>query len=182
VSGPFALASPLQPSAEFSTCRRYRYTLRWPAKPDGTGTALFILANPSTATAERTDPTVSKCIGYAARWGYQWCLVMNVRAWRETDPRKVPPDPLAISEPGEPALNDDWIQREAMRAGIVICGWGQLGADRAVQVLSYLRAAGVVPMALALNDDGTPRHPLARGKLRLPPDVRPVRIPMGGSP
>ncbi len=178
----FALAAPLQPSAEFSKCKRYRYTLRWPAKPDGHGTALFILANPSTATAEKTDPTVSKCIGYATRWGYQWCLVMNVRAWRETDPKKVPPDPLAISEPGEPALNDDWIQKEAMGAGIVICGWGQLGQDRALQVLSYLRAAGVVPMALALNDDGTPRHPLARGKLALPKDVRPVRMPTGGAP
>lgn len=173
----FALAPQPIPSADFSRCYRYRYVLRWPAKDGGSGIALFVLANPSTATSEKTDPTVSKCIAYATRWGYAWCHVVNVRAWRETNPKLVPADPLAISEPAEPALNDDTIQAEAMRAGIVICGWGALGGERGPQVLTYLRAAGVVPMALALNDDGTPRHPLARGKLALARDVRPVRIP-----
>ena len=177
MTAPFSLAAPKQPFAVFSKCKRYRYMLGWPAKADGRGVALFILANPSTATAEQTDPTVTRCIGYATRWGYEWCHVVNARAWRETDPRKVPTDPLAISEPGEPALNDDTIQHEATRAGIVICGWGALGGDRGPQILAYLRAAGVRSFALALNDDGTPRHPLARGKLAIPKDVRPVPIP-----
>ena len=167
------------PSAVFSPCKRYRYMLAWPAAPTGLGVALFVLANPSRATAEVLDLTVTKCIGYAKRWGYQWCHVVNVRAWRETNPKLVPADPLAISEPGAPTLNDDWIQAEAKKAGIVICGWGQLAGERGPQVLVSLRAAGVVPMALALNDDGTPRHPLARGKLALGPNVRPVRMPNG---
>lgn len=171
------LTAPKQPFAVFSDCKRYRYLLGWPAMADGSGVALFILANPSTATAEVLDPTVTRCIGYATRWGYEWCHVVNARAWRETDPRKVPPDPLAISDPGQPAFNDDVIQAEAMRAGIVVAGWGALGGDRGPQILAYLRAAGVTPLALALNDDGTPRHPLARGKLSIPRDVRPVPIP-----
>lgn len=174
----FALAAPRQPFAVFSDCKRYRYMLAWPTGIDNAKYALFVLANPSTATAEQTDPTVARCIGYAKRWGYGWCYVVNARAWRETNPVHVPPDPLAISEPKDPSLNDDTIQARAMGAAIVICGWGKLGGDRGAQILAYLRAAGVRPHALALNDDGTPRHPLARGKLSIPKDVRPVLMPL----
>jgi hypothetical protein len=43
-------------------------------------------------------------------------------------------------------------------------------------MLDLIRRAGKAPHALAVNDDGTPRHPLARGKLALRADVRPVRF------
>ena len=168
----FSLTAPLQPFAEFSDCEKYRYLLGWPALVDGHGIALFVLANPSTATAEKTDPTVSRCIAYATRWGYQWCHVVNVRAWRETDPRLVPADPLAIGPE-----NDAAIVREVGRAGIIICGWGALGGARGPVVLDLIRKHGGVPFALALNEDGTPRHPLARGKLALTRDASPVPIP-----
>ena len=168
----FALRAPKQPFAVFSDCKRYRYLLGWPANADGNGTALFALANPSIATAEVLDPTVTKCIGYAKRWGYEWCYVVNARAWRETNPKLVPADPLAIGPD-----NDMHIFRAAAAADIVICGWGQLAGPRGPVMLDLIRRAGRVPHALALNDDGTPRHPLARGKLALPRNVRPVPIP-----
>lgn len=172
MSSEFALTAPPRPFAEFSACKRYRYLLGWPAKPDGDGIALFVLANPSTATAEKTDPTVSRCIAHATRWGYRWCYVVNVRAWRETDPRKVPTDPMAIGPE-----NDSVIVREVRRARIVVCGWGALGGERGPVVLRLIRANGGVPYALALNDDGTPRHPLARGKLAIASTVQPVLMP-----
>lgn len=181
MTAPLTLRSPPSPWATFSPCKRYRYVLAWPTGLDNDRYALFILANPSTATAEQTDPTVARCIAYAKRWGYGWCRVVNVRAWRETNPKLVPADPLAISEPGDRALNDDTIQAQAMGAAIVICGWGQLAGPLGPNVLAYLRAAGVTPHALAVNDDGTPRHPLARGKLSIPKDVRPVEMPLGGA-
>jgi hypothetical protein len=156
----------------FSSCKRYRYLLRWPANESGAGVALFILANPSTATAEKTDQTVARCIAYATRWGYEWCEIANARAWRETNPKLVPADPLAIGPE-----NDEFVKAAAAAAGIVICGWGQLAGDRAPVLLDLIRKAGKVPHALALNDDGTPRHPLARGKLALPRDLRPVPMP-----
>jgi hypothetical protein len=181
------------PYADFSKCeqhsgscseaclgRRYRYLLAWPTGlndqigfvRDDLRYALFVLANPSTATAAETDPTVARCIAYAKRWGYAWCRVVNVRAWRETNPKLVPEDPRAVSELSEPALNDDTIQAQAMGAGIVVCGWGKLGKARGAQVLAYLRAAGVVPHALKLNQDGTPAHPLYQLA-----DAKPFPIP-----
>jgi hypothetical protein len=162
----------LTPFAIFSPCRRYRYVLGWPARIGGSGIALFALSNPSTATAEKLDATLTRCVGYAQRWGYEWAHVVNARAWRETDPRKVPEDPLAIGPD-----NNMHIAAEAAKATIVIVGWGQLAGARGPVMLDLIRRAGKVPHALAVNDDGTPRHPLARGKLSIPKDVRPVRMP-----
>lgn len=154
MTAPALFADP-KPWAEFSPCGRYRYVLAWPTYAAGDAYALFVLANPSTATAEQTDPTVRRCIKYAARWGYAWARVVNVRAWRETDPAKVPADPLAIGP------DNGWhIHVQALGAGIVVCGWGKLGGEQGPKVLEIIREAGKVPHALKLNGDGSPAHPL----------------------
>jgi hypothetical protein len=143
------------PFAVFSLCERYRYVLGWPAKEGGHGIALFVLANPSTATAEQTDPTVARCIAYATRWGYEWCHVVNVRAWRATDPTLVPADPLAIGP-----VNDSYIGTQVRLANIIVCGWGKLGGVRGEEVLRIIRQNNRVPHALKLNQDSSPGHPL----------------------
>jgi hypothetical protein len=135
--------------------RRYRYLLEWPAGDGAHGSVLWVLANPSTATAEKTDPTIAKCRRLAGRWGYAWSRTVNVRAWRETDPKRVPADPLAIGPE-----NDEWIARAVREADLVVCGWGKLGGSRGLDVLRVIREAGKVPFALKLNGDGSPQHPL----------------------
>jgi len=147
-----------KPSAVFSGCERYRYLLRWPTGNQGERIVLFVMANPSTATAEHPDPTVNRCIDYARQWGFAWLWVVNVRAWRETDPDKVPDDPLAIGPD-----TDIHILQAARAAELVVCGWGKLGDERghrSVPVLSLIRLAGKVPHALTRNQDGSPGHPL----------------------
>jgi hypothetical protein len=155
VSGLAEMWGPPSPWAVFSPCERYRYVLAWPTGLAGDRYALFVLANPSTATAEQTDPTVARCIGYARRWGYGWARVVNVRAWRETDPKKVPADPLAIGPE-----NRHHITHQVRGAGVVVCGWGKLGGAQGEEALAIIRAAGAMPHALRLNMDGTPSHPL----------------------
>jgi hypothetical protein len=161
-----------RPTATFSDCGRYRYTLSWPTGVEPAGNAIrccFILANPSTATPEKPDPTVTRCIGYARRWGYAWCDVVNVRAWRETIPKLVPADPLAIGPD-----NDRYIVYVAREAHLIVAGWGKLGGARGIEVLRLLRReprlAG--PYALKLNGDGSPAHPLYLAS-RLQPFVMP---------
>lgn len=151
-----------KPWAVFSKCERYRYVLAWPTGLDNDRYALFVLANPSTATAEETDPTVARTIAYARRWGYGWSRVVNVRAWRETDPKKVPSGPIAVGPD-----NFRHILEQAEHAAIVVCGWGNLGGDAEVagcqlvgMLLRDLRSYGVVPHALKFNKNGAPAHPL----------------------
>lgn len=163
------------PSGVFSHCtwhqvcgnpyckgRLYRYLLRYPTGVDNERVCLFVLANPSTATPEELDPTLTRCRGYAGRWGYGWVWMANVRAWRETDPKLLPFGSKALGP-----MNYYWLGEAVRSADIVVCGWGQLGGERARAVLEIIRRAGKTPHALKLNGDGSPAHPLfLRGDLR----------------
>lgn len=146
-------------SAEFSKCDLYRYTLSriWNPK---LLVLVFILLNPSTATHELNDPTITRCIERAQRMGYGGVSVLNLFAWRATDPND-------MKAAGEPIgmYNDQVILEVASGAGMVICGWGKHGAhkQRDAHVLAMLRERGIEAWALAFNKDGSPRHPLYVG-------------------
>ncbi len=141
--------------AFFSKCKRYRYQLWWPTGVANTRRALGIFANPSTATADQTDPTVRRWIGYCRDWGFGWAGVANVRAWRETNPKLVPPDPEAIGSD-----NFAHIINACRMSELVVCGWGKLGGDQGLHTLGLVIGTGRVPHALKLNKDGSPCHPL----------------------
>lgn len=165
------LGSLLEPEiwgAEFSACMRYRYQLFriW----DSTKPALVVcLLNPSTATHEINDPTVTRCMVRAVRLGYGGLIVLNAFAWRDTDPEdmKRAADPVG-------AFNDGVIEEICRSAPLVIVGWGKDGAHRGrdAEVLALLRRCGVTPWALGLNGDGTPKHPLY-----VPYDAELVEVP-----
>lgn len=158
---PLAIFSECEEHAWPRTCaeacegRRYRYILAYPTGIDNDRICCFCLANPSTATAEDPDPTVTRTIDYARRWGFGWSLVVNVRAWRATDPEDVPEDRLAL----RPA-NDDWIRHACQAAELVVCGWGNLAGKQGHVVEDLIRSTGNLPHALKLNKDGSPTHPL----------------------
>lgn len=142
--------------ATFSDCGLYRYRLHrtWDAaKPS----AAFIMLNPSTATESILDPTIRRCIGYSARWGYGGLVVGNLFALRSTNPNKL----YDVADPIGPE-NDIYLREIALSTAIVICAWGKYGAlvRRGDAVLSMLRGLGVIPRALKLNRDGSPAHPL----------------------
>ena len=72
--------------AVYSDCEAYRYELtrQW----DATGQkALFVLLNPSTATEFQNDPTVERCERRARALGFGAFRVINIFAYRATDPK-----------------------------------------------------------------------------------------------
>jgi hypothetical protein len=157
-----------KPRAVFSRClerhshcseschaRRYRYELWWPTGVDNDRVALGIFANPSTATAEELDPTLKRWRAYCRDWGVGWSVTANVRAWRETNPKLVPPDPEAIGPD-----NDRHLVALIELAEIIVCGYGKLGGGRGYEVTRLIRGLGRIPYALKLNKDGSPCHPL----------------------
>jgi hypothetical protein len=148
----------------------YRYLL-WRAWGAG-ARVLFIMLNPSTATATEDDPTIRRCVGFARAWGFEGLEVANIFALRSTDPAAL----YAHADPIGP-LNDATIADAARRAGRVVCAWGNHGRlmNRGLRVLAALLIAGVQPWCFRLTKSGQPEHPLyqpyKRELVRLPAET-----------
>jgi hypothetical protein len=142
--------------AVYSECEGYRYALTrvW----DEAGPrVLFIMLNPSKATEVQNDPTVERCERRARVLGFGGFRVMNIFAWRETDPRLL----RAASDPVGPE-NDRLLLDALPWADTIIAGWGVHGEhlSRGQQVEALLRGAGASLHCLGLSKAGHPRHPL----------------------
>ena len=141
--------------ATFDDTEAYRYTLgrRWSAKGKR---VCFCLLNPSTADATVLDPTLTRCFGYAQRWGFHAMDVANIFALRSTDPKglKLVDDPIGPD-------NDDAIVKLTKRADLVIVGWGTHATlnDRHAQVIELISSV-CTPMCLGVTKHGFPKHPL----------------------
>lgn len=115
--------------------------------------------NPSTANAERDDPTSRRVIGFARREQATRLTMVNVYAARTTDPRRLKDfdDPVG-------AVNDRVIAEAARGADLIIAAWGKppgkAGEARARHVLELLTTAGDVYRLGAATKEGHPPHPL----------------------
>lgn len=145
--------------ASFSADGRYRYILsrRW---GDLERTVTFILLNPSTADAEHDDPTMRRCIQFAKDWGFSALHVVNLFAWRATDPkwmRRAAVDPIGLN-------NDAWIREACAGSDMVVCAWGEhgtyLGRSHHVKKILVDGPAPHKIHALRFNRSGEPAHPL----------------------
>tara|TARA_R110002124_G_scaffold220063_9_gene385909 strand:+ start:12516 stop:13067 length:552 start_codon:yes stop_codon:yes gene_type:complete len=142
--------------AVYSECEAYRYALTrvWDAT---LGRVMFIMLNPSTATEVQNDPTVERCERRARVLGYGAFRVVNIFAYRATDPRVL----KQAAEPHGP-MNDTAILDGLGWADTVIAGWGAHGAHlgRGAEIAGMLARSGCTPMHLGLSKAGHPRHPL----------------------
>lgn len=141
-------------SAELSGCGTYRYRLtrHWDSdRPPMT----FVMLNPSTADAHFDDPTIRRCIGFAKREGAGGIAVVNLYAYRATDPRDLPNDGSKIGPKNEVYLYDA-IQEANGRP--IVCAWGTKG-DGSFFV-QWAKGYGANLMALGVTKEGFPKHPL----------------------
>ncbi len=142
--------------AVFSDCGAYRYSLcrTWDRNLPA---IMFLMLNPSTADEKANDPTIERCERRARAMGYGTLLVGNIFAYRSTDPGALYSHPAP-----EGKDNDAYLLESAKHAKTVICGWGTHGAlhDRGERVRKMLDQSGIKTHALALNKNGSPKHPL----------------------
>ena len=150
-TGPHGVAT-----ATFDATRTYRYRLSRTWDPSGP-TVAFVMLNPSTADADVLDPTVRRCVGFARDWGFGSLEVVNLFAFRATDPR----DLLRADAPVG-AANDRAVLDATAGADRVVVAWGARGTHqgRAEVVAGLLSRARVRSVALGTTRDGQPRHPL----------------------
>lgn len=163
-------------SAEYSPCKRYRYTLTREMDRDVVGTdertIAFIGLNPSTATETKDDPTVRRCVGFAAREGFGRLVMLNAFGFRATDPKEM----KAMAEPIGPG-NDAAIVRVVAAADLTVFAWGTHGAHmgRQSEVLELVGPRH----CLGVTKAGFPKHPLyLRADSPIVPFVseRPARV------
>lgn len=144
----------------------YRYSLwrRWDhSKPK----VVFIMLNPSTADHIVDDPTIRRCISFSKSWGFGSLEVVNLFAYRATDPREL----IATEEPvGK--LNDEYIKNAIMDASLTILAWGTKGIirDRNSEVLRIISDNDLY--CLEITKEGHPKHPLYVGNGTRPINYR----------
>lgn len=144
--------------ATLSNDRKYRFELHRifdTSKP----LVAFVGLNPSTADEDIDDPTITKCINYAKKWGYGGFHFVNLFSFRATDPKEMmnATEPIGID-------NDNYLKSVFQKVEKVVCCWGELGTykDRGNEVLKLINN----PYYLKMNKNGQPAHPLyLRGDL-----------------
>lgn len=154
-------------SAVFSPDNKHRYWLkRELSQPrDQPRTmCLWVMLNPSTADCTSNDPTIKRCMGFTQYWGYDDMEVVNLFAFRATNPKELlfPANKRVAVGPD----NNRWIQERAAIADLIICAWGshKFVRERSVDVLAMLRTSMAVysmgTMCIGCTQDGYPKHPL----------------------
>ena len=155
-------------SASMSPDGLYRYDLArtWvePGADNADAYVVFIGLNPSTADEEYDDPTIRKCMEFARAWGMGGMVMVNLFAFRSTDPMAL----LGTPDPVGPET-DEHIQDACRMSQRVIACWGswpnQYGfGSRAKAVRQLVKDL----YALKFNNDGTPGHPLYLKNTALP--------------
>lgn len=146
---------------------QHRYGL-WRRWSDVGGLLCWIMLNTSTADATSDDATVRRCCGFAKRWGLAGIEIVNLFAYRATNPGALTTIDFdaAVGE-----RNDRAIEVAVRRSCRVIAAWGN-----SVPRLVRRRAPSVIEIAtshhpvhvLTFTKDGHPVHPL-RQPYRLDP-------------
>lgn len=150
--------------ATLSPCRQWRYQL-WRSWDDAKPTCAFIGLNPSTADETKDDPTIRRCIAFSKLWGFGRFEMLNLFAWRSTDPRGL----LDTADPVGP-LNDAVIRGRTGVVARTVLAWGshrksaaltRLVSVRGLELTLRLGDLGVRGLGhLGRNDDRQPKHPL----------------------
>lgn len=169
------LLAPVVPDASISLSGFYRWWLSrtWdPAKPIG----LVCMLNPSTANGFKDDPTVSTLIQRGREtWGWGGFLVVNLGAYITSSPKMLvkAADPVGSGNDG---VIGHLAQQTLDGHAQIVVAWGCAAACTKIEGPFYGRDAVVLEQLRALGDvyclgrtaNGSPTHPMARGKHRIP--------------
>ncbi len=152
--------------ATLSPDRNYRYHLwrswgnrfQWGIPVPINRRCVFVGLNPSTADECKDDPTIRKCVGFAKLWGFDALDMVNLFAWRSTNPRGL----LTVKDPvGQE--NEATLQQVCTGAGRIVLAWGSHSAK--IQAMVRLRLPMLTFMCgkvgtLGRTANGSPLHPL----------------------
>jgi hypothetical protein len=138
--------------------------------------------NPSKASGLINDPSIIRMMEFSAAWGFGGLHLLNIYPFRSPHPNAMQAW-LAEGRTTNRAqfawqvsTNLVYVDRYNRAAGRVIAAWGNNAAESDIAgYLRILRGAGVEQLlCLGHNENGSPRHPLSRGKNRVPKNFAPI--------
>jgi hypothetical protein len=168
------LGPAIKKTAALSDCGLYRYELQriWVAKGPILVTCML---NPSTADADKDDPTIRTLIHFGKLWGFGGLLVVNLFAFRSSSPKEM----MAHHFPRGPK-NIEFINGALTLARSqsqpALAAWGANGAHHAGPndleggqdwFCRLARHHTVNLTCLGTTAGGFPKHPMARGVHRI---------------
>jgi hypothetical protein len=144
--------------AGISSDKQYRWWLHrvWDeTKP----VIIWIMMNPSTADHTKNDPTIMKVMRYSQRWGYGSVIVLNLYAYRASNPEDLP-----WNEDERIGHRNNWwievIFGYARAYSIpIICAWGAKHKERGHWVRRVAAGLGLQLQCLEVALNGEPKHP-----------------------
>ncbi len=137
---------------------------------------VFVMLNPSTADAFKLDPTVNECRKRALALGADVLEVVNLFAFRSPYPSELRQRARGLR--GDDAINTNAILAACAGAQMIVASWGNHGRmdNRDLIIRSALRSNGFKLHHFGLTADGHPKHPLARGRHRIPAGMAPIAM------
>lgn len=174
----------MKKTAHLSRCGTYRYELGRSWAPEK-GQICWIMLNPSTADANQDDPTLRRCIHFTQSWGFGELVVVNLYPFRSSRPADL----------WQWAEHEIWRDYNSMGvliydnlsavacctkgADLVVAAWGNNAKnlqwkDQIIQVVQGEDPPWPDLYCLGTTKGGAPKHPMARGKHRVPDDQQPV--------
>lgn len=151
----------IQSNASLSLCEAFRYRLERIWGQNSECILTFVMLNPSTADAERDDPTIRRCVAFAKREGYHGITIINLFSLRTKDPKV-----LKHGHTKNGIMQSHYVSTAMRRAydrGLgVVCAWGVHGGlqDADKQFVAYAKLIGVPLTCLGETKNGHPKHPL----------------------
>lgn len=144
----------LHQDAKISPCGRYRYRLSrvWDIHNPA---LVWCMLNPSTADGNADDATIRRVVGFSGLWGYGGVVIVNLFAFRATDPRKLKQN-VDIVGP----LNDEYISKVSANQQVVAAWGANAISSREHQVANLIWQVGGRLSCLGLTKDRHPLHPL----------------------
>lgn len=141
-----------QNGAIFSDCEQYRYKL-WRTWDNEKSPLIFIGLNPSTADETVDDATIIRCTNRAKLWGYGGLIMLNLFAYRATNPNDMKKAQNPIGD-----NNDDFLKEILSMDTLTIAAWGTHGRfkERDKQIKNLIPNLH----CLDITKDGHPKHPL----------------------
>jgi len=168
--------------ATLSKCLTFRWTLTrdWGQSKR----ACWVMLNPSDADDELDDPTIRRVIHFSNEWRYRGVTVVNLYPYRSPDPEKckewATTRDRKLTRVVEDAMrrNAAIVAEHCRAASMVVAAWGNNPWDLGLleSVVGVMLAGRACPeiYCLGTTGRGAPKHPMARGKHRVPDNQQPV--------